>query len=226
MGGVQSARVRLKTRGLEIVAPLKNVPWSHETAITLPVSRGRALTRSVIWAAPAVVGIAVTLVIYPNLDLFAVNGVNRLVAWSAAIAALPIPIALTICGFKSVRYLALSVWPGRVGVHADSRNLVLALGPFGTRRFDAARLDARYPFEQSKDEAVEDGFEAYLPQEEQMARFVPRMTHPDATEPIHRTLLRFCKGDEIDIASKLQPVLAVWRGEQTTSDGQGNGDDA
>jgi hypothetical protein len=68
----------------------------------------------------------------------------------------------------------LGAWPGPIGVLASDDVLEFRLGP-SRRRYDSARLDIRYPFELD-DENGDAAFEAHLPEEEQMRRFLPRMT--------------------------------------------------
>ena len=183
----------------------------HAPGITVwPVSRFRAATRGLFHAVPALLLTAASAAVYGRLH-FAPTGVsNRLVDWSIAVVASPCPAAALVFGFHSVRWLLLFLWPSCVEIRADESTLTLRLGPFGTRAFDVARLDAKYPFEQTGD--FEDGgFEGYLPEEEQLARFLPRITHPRATEPINRTILRFIAGSESEIAAAIRPVIERWR---------------
>ena len=76
--------------------------------------------------------------------------------------------------------------------------------------YDAVRLDVRYPFELSAD-TVNGSFEAFLPQEEQIARFLPRLLHPDAREPLNQVILRFAGGREEEIAAAMRPAVEQWR---------------
>ena len=73
-----------------------------------------------------------------------------------------------------------------------------------------ARIKARYFFELPADD-VDEPFEALLPEEEQIAKLIPELTHPDATMPLRRTILRFVHGDEETIAAALRPVIERWR---------------
>ncbi len=114
---------------------------------------------------------------------------------------------------KSLRWLLLSCWPGRVGVFADDRELKLVLGPFGMKTYDVTRLDVRYLFELSADLESE-GYEAFLPEEEQRKRFLPRMIHPDTAGNISHIILTFVAGDEYSIVSVMRPVIERWRSQQ------------
>jgi len=177
----------------------------------------------VLWSAPTAIAAAITAVVYPNLDFSAPSTVNRLVSYSAAIVVIPAPLAALVCGFKFVRYLLLAAWPARIGVSASERGLLLQLGPFGRRRYGSDQLEVLYPFEQTESED-DGGFEAYLPESQQVAMFLPRITHPAASEPINRTLLRFCPGDEGSVAARLRPVIQAWRAASSAFAEGGEGD--
>lgn len=178
--------------------------------LTLPVDRSRALGRALLWSAPAVLLGAVTVMIYGRLHFTPTGVSNRLVDFSIAVVALPAPVSAILCGLHALRWALLGVWPWPVGVSAQADVLRLHLGPFGTRRYNADELDVRYPFELSGD-TEDGGYEALLPEEEQIARFLPRIHHPDAAEPLNRVILRFCRGNEADVAALLRPMLDRWR---------------
>lgn len=183
-------------------------PWS----VWIPASRGRALSRAILWAAPTVILGGAAVIIFRGLDFSPAAAHQRLIQISIAVASAPLAIAALTCGFACIRYSLLALWPGRVGMEANNSTLAFRLGPFGTRRYDSASLDIRYPFEQSGD-VTEGGFEAFLPEDEQLARLVPRITHPRAKEPLNRVLVRFCSSDEAELAQTLRPAIDRWRGE-------------
>lgn len=135
---------------------------------------------------------------------------NRIVDYAIAIAALPLPAVGVVCAIRAVRHFLAVVWCSRLGVYASEISLRLHFGPFGTVEYPAKELDIRYPFELSGD--FEDGgFEQYLPEGEQIARLLPRITHPRVKVPINRTVLQFVSGDEASIASMMRPVIEQWR---------------
>ena len=180
------------------------------TVVKLVVGRSSALTRGFIWAGVAVLLGAVTATIYQGLT-FTSNGVSSaIVDFSIAVIALPMPISTVITAWIAGRWFLLGVWPASVGICACEDELILRLGPFGTRRYDAARLDIRYPFELGEDEA-DKGFEAFLPEEQQREQLLPSMAHPKAHEAIDRAILRFAVGSEREIAAALNPVIQRWR---------------
>jgi len=192
--------------------------------VVLSVSRTRAATRGLLCLVPALLLGAVTFAIYSRLQFVPTAISNRLVDYSIAVALLPCSIFTLFFGFRAVRWLLLSCWPGEVAINADETALTLRLGPFGTRVYDTVQLDAKYPFEQSGD--FEDGgFEAYLPEEEQRTKFLPYLTHPAAREPLHRTILRFAVGTEPDAAVALRPIIDRWRTRRDPGgDGGGGGE--
>lgn len=199
--------------------------FDHASApptVVLSVSRSRAATRGLLCLVPALLLGAATFTIYSRLNFVPTAISNRLVDYSIAVVALPCPIFTLVFGFRAVRRLLLSCWPGDVAIVADETALTLRLGPFGTRAYDAVRLDAKYPFEQSG-EFDDGGFEAYLPEEEQLTRFLPRLTHPAAPEPLNHTILRFAVGTEPDVAVALRPVIDHWRTRREPGDDGGGG---
>jgi len=206
-------------REANIVDETAQVGDAPAVEAVIPVSRGRALSRAVVWMVPAAIGAAITAVVYPNLGFASPSGVNRLVAYSAAVVTLPAPIGALVCGFRSIRYLLLAAWPQRVCVHASARELVFHLGPFNTRRFDAASIATRYPFELGDDEG-DGGFEAYLPEAHQFANLLPRLTHPMDKRSLRQTILDFCTGDEASIAGLMGPVVRQWRSNNAQSGGE------
>jgi len=167
--------------------------------------------RAILWFTPAIVlGVAAWL-IFRSVNVTASGLTNRLVEWSIVLAGLPVAASAIVTALLSLRWLLLTFWPATVGVEVDKDALHGRWGPFGSRRFDARRLRIRYPFELIGRDDEDAGFEAYLPEEEQVARLLPRITHPDAHEPLNKTMLKFLAASEADAAGALQPALAYWR---------------
>lgn len=186
----------------------------HECPIIrVPVARLRAWTRAVLWSVAACVpGVAVALIL-GRLDFRPTGISNGLLEYAIGFAVLPLALLAILSAVKTLRWLLLCVWPGPVGVYAGADALILRLGAFGTRRYDATRLDVRYPSELSGD--VDDsGFEAFLSIEEQIASFLPRITHPESTEPLNVVILRYVSGSEYEVAGMLRPVVDRWRAGQ------------
>ncbi len=178
--------------------------------IRVPVARLRAWTRAVLWSVAACVpGVAAALIL-GRLDFRPTGVSNSLLEYAIGFTILPLALLAILSAVKTLRWLLLCVWLGPVGVYASADALILRLGAFGTRRYDAARLDVRYPSEFSAD--VDDGgFEAFLSMEEQLAGFLPRIRHPESIEPLNVVILRYVNGSESEVAGMLRPVLDKWR---------------
>lgn len=182
-------------------------------AVWVPAARGRAVVRGAWWAVLAALTGACTVLLYGSLDFRPSPVTNRLVEYCIAVAGSPILVIALGSLFRTLQWLLLAVWPSPVGIRADGQRLTFALGPFRTRSFAASRLDVRYPFELIDEE--EGSYEAYLPEEKQLSRFVPRLRYPGSDEQINRTLLRFAAGQEPDIAGALRPIFEQWRASRS-----------
>lgn len=180
--------------------------------VSLPLPRGRVLTAAVLWAAGAGLLLHVASLIYMSLDFRSTGVDSVLVDISIALLALPIPVLGIVCAIKALTHLVTAVWPGRVGVFATPSELTLAMGPRGARTYDVERLTVQYPFELEDEERGT--YEAYLPPEKQFVTILPTITHPDAREPINKTMLNFLGGTEEDLAVAFRPIVAVWRDER------------
>ncbi len=178
--------------------------------VHLPVARARGLTRALAWSAPAAVLSIASVLVYVELD-FSPSGIsNRLVDYGLALCVLPFGVFGIYCAYQAIRWLLLFVWPGTLGVFADEDALVLRLGSFGVRYYEASDIDVRYPFELDSD--LEDGgFEAFLPEEQQRDTLLPRIAHPKAAGPINIDILRFTGVSEVEAARTLRPVIDSWQ---------------
>lgn len=178
--------------------------------MTIALSRGKALTKGVLWLAAAGLAALATYAVYSRLNFVPSAISNRLVDYSAAILALPLPCAGFIAASRSARWIALALWP-KVGIRAQQRGLSFDLGPFGRRQFDAQRMEIRYPYELLDDPGYEPGVEAYLPEEEQLATLLPRLRYPGFGQNLNEVILKFAVEEEVEIAVRLSPVIANWR---------------
>lgn len=181
-------------------------------SIFVPIGRTRAITRALLRLAPALVVATISWSVLANVRLSGSGGSTPIIDVALALLVVPFGLGAIALGLSGLRWLALALWPRRAGVHADPVAVTLALGPFGTRRYQTDRLEVRYLFECSDDDEV-DTFEALLPEEEQIRRFLPIMRHPDAREPLNRVVLRFAAGPESAVARTLRPMIALWRSE-------------
>lgn len=176
----------------------------------VPVSRTKALTRAIVWSAPALLLGISAVVIFDQVDFRASAVSNRLVDYCLAVAALLPAVASLVFGVAALGRVLLALWPGTVAIVAEPGALWLRLGPLGTRRYDAAHLDIQYPFE-IEDEANDGDFEAFLPEAEQIQTLMPRITHPDSSKPLNRVILAYAGGSERDVIAVLRSALRQWR---------------
>lgn len=176
----------------------------------VPVSRTKALTRAIVWSAPALLLGATAMVLFDQVDLRSSAVSNRLVDYCLALAALLPAIASLIFGVVALGRILLALWPATVAIVAEHDALWLRLGPLGTKRYDVARLDIQYPFE-IEDEDDEGSFEAFLPEEQQIDTLMPRITHPDSSKPLNRVILTFAGGSEREVVAILRSAFGRWR---------------
>lgn len=188
-------------------------------AVFVPAARVRALTHSLVWLVPAFVIFTFSWTIVFGQDTS--RPWDAIDAVSVAMMLVIVPFNLIALGLAvwGGRWLLLALWPGRAGVDARRDELVLGFGPFGTSRYPVAELDVHYLFE--LDEAgEEEGFEAFLPEEEQIASYLPQIKHRKRAEPLNREILKFVAGPEPRVARALRPMVAQWRGENDDDDAE------
>ena len=185
------------------------LPMNEFLEVKLPVSRGNGLVRGLLWCvAGAITGQATALVVRGLR--FSPSGVsNQMEDYALALLMLPIGLAAAACIFSGGRWLLLAAWPAPLGMRATKSALHLDLGPFGGRRFSADRFTIRYPFE--FDDADDGGFEACLPEEQQIATLLPQMRHPDSGQPVDRVILRFTTLPLQEVVRILGPAIERWR---------------
>lgn len=192
--------------------PLTNTTTLKDdsAAVTvLPVARGRAFTRGLIWTVPAVLIAGVIFVVARQLNFSPTGTLNRIVDYSIGLALIPFAMVGIAMAIKATSWLALAFWPVRLGVFLTEHGVRMRLGPLGVKSFDAARINVRYPFELI-DEEDNGGFEAFLPEEEQIRRFLPRMDHPNSPRPLDRIILEYVSATEEDAARLLRPIIERW----------------
>jgi len=200
--------------------PVSDDPTRFEP-IFLPASRSRAWTRFLLWSACVALLAAISLAIYRPV-IVSLNGAgSAIVALSIAVIALPLPVFAVAALTFSMRWLGLALWPGRVGVLAEPDALSLGFGPFGRSRWWSEDLVIRYPFELDADDP-DAGFEAFVPPERQMDEFLPRIEHAGSGAPIRRAILRFCAGNEGELARSLGPALSAWRQQRSPGSAPGS----
>jgi hypothetical protein len=178
--------------------------------IFVPLARGRAATRAILWSVPAFLLGAACFVIYGRLSFSRTAVSNGIVDYAVAVACLPLVIITIVCVIRAIRQLVAALWPAPLGVFASTDLLQLRFGTFRNSEYAVRELDIRYPFE-FIDDSEDGGFEQYLPEGEQVARMLPRIKSSNSKELINRTILRYLAGDEAEIAAKLRPAIELWR---------------
>ncbi|MHC5110224.1 MAG: hypothetical protein ACYTHJ_10140 [Planctomycetota bacterium] len=189
--------------------PGNNHQAAHWQDVFLPASRLRALSRATLWTAAAALLIVACIPIYGSLSFQVTGATNRIIEYSIAIIALPLPCLALITGFTGLRWLILGLWPKSTGFLFARDRLEISLGVFGRHRLPLAHLDIKYPYDLDEDEA-DGSFESFLPQDIQRATLVPAMTHPAFGGKIHLELQRFTAETEQQLATRLQDVFDHW----------------
>ncbi len=183
---------------------------SGANRLCLSVARGRVLARGVLWGVGAVlVGFGIVTVV-SGLDFKPTAVSNRLVEYSIAAVLIPFAAGAIWSAVTATRWMLLGAWPGTVGVFTEEDALVLKLGPYGTQRYEWDVLDVRYWFEHDPEE-FEGLVEAFLPEEEQRARFLPQIRYPGESAPINRMLLHRTGRSEQEAADALRDAFASRR---------------
>lgn len=179
--------------------------------IFLPASRARAAMRGILGGIAAAPAALVLNMIAPSLSFRHSGASNQIEDYALSFTLLLIGIAGLAAAAWGGRWALLALWPGRVGFVADVRGLSWRLGPFGSGRLDAERIEARYLFELDDEELEEGHFEAFLPEETQRRTMLPRLRHPQVRHCVRQLLLNFCAAPEEKLADGLRPMIDAWR---------------
>jgi hypothetical protein len=174
----------------------------------IPVSRTRSFTRAVIYAFPALVLAATAKLVYGGVNLRPSAISTQFVPYSLLLCAVTLAIISFTMGILALRRILLAGWPGALGFYAYDSELLVRLGPFGSKRYAVEQLDIRYPYECTSDDA---SFEAMLPEETQHETLLPRMQYPAESTPLDVIVSRFAIGPEKEIAAQLRPAIERWR---------------
>ncbi|MGB0715446.1 MAG: hypothetical protein ACPGXK_06185 [Phycisphaerae bacterium] len=178
------------------------------STIFVPASRVFGFTQSLLWMAAATVLGGLTFLVYSNLTLGGSGG-DRLVQYSIAIIALPLPICTLMTLLHSLKWLSLGLWPRRVGIEFSSGQIAVELGLFRSTVVDIPRLSIRYPFDFDEARAAQ-MMEAQLPFEMQRSTLIPEMRHPDYKGRLKIDMLRFSKLEEPEFARLLEDHFLHW----------------
>lgn len=183
----------------------------------VPVSRTRAVTRTLVWFVPAAVCLAASQAVFREIDLSPRGGGGRLVHLAIALAALPLVLAGLVCLWSAFRWVLVALWPAPMGAFGYADRLELRLGPIGTIVVPRSDLRVRYLFE-LPDEERSESVEAFLPEEVQIAKFLPLIESARGGQRFNRRILSLCAGEEEQIAQALRSAVAHWRNEDAATD--------
>lgn len=117
-----------------------------------------------------------------------------LVAGCAMLFVVAAGLAISAC-----RWLLLAAWPASVGVWCEPRDLVLRFGPFGTHRFDVARVGL---LESDGDD------DAWIDDDELVLRGI---RHPGFAGDLAEEVVRFC-GPRPEMMRALRQQIAAAQG--------------
>ncbi len=129
-----------------------------------------------------------------------------------ALAGALVGLILSIVG---LRWLVYAAWPGRMGLTITGQELEIALGPFGRRRLDLARMTAVYRFEM--DDAEGTSTEDFLEPEDEIANNLPTIHHPDYPMSLNRILQKYIAGQPHDQLRQLRPLVDSLRDARPTA---------
>ena len=180
--------------------------------VRLSVSRSRAFERALLTLPAGLFLVFLALQLFSGLRFTPTAVSNRITDYSLAAVLVPVGLLGVFLSFRGFRWLLLAIWPADLAIIAGADELVLRLGPLGTRRFDTARLTLKYPYELSLSEDDEDAlYESLLDDEVQIARFLPRMIHPLAPDRLDREILRWTRLNEQQCVAALRPFIEYVR---------------
>lgn len=170
------------------------------------VARGRASLRALLRLGCATILIILIVHKYNQLDFRPSAYSNRIADYGWAcilLVAAAVALFLTVTGG---RWLLLAAWPARVAVVGTRRALELHLGPMGRLSYDVPRLTVRYLFE-APDQSEPMLYESLLDEREQVAKFLPQITHPASSARLDLLILKFAAAAEPDVAACLRPFI-------------------
>lgn len=134
-------------------------------------------------------------------------------SWAfVALAGALVGLVFSIVG---LRWLVYAAWPGRMGLTISGQEMEIALGPFGRRRLDLARMTAVYRFEMDDAEAT--STEDFMEPEDEIANTLPTIHHPDYPVSLNRILQKYIAGQPNHQRQQLQPLIDFLRHTQPTA---------
>lgn len=186
----------------------------------VPVSRSRAFERALFRLGPGAFLLCAGWWVIGRLNLTPSAVSNRITEYSLLAICLPIMLTALAAALTGFRWLLLALWPARIGIAADADAVVFHLGPMGTKRYDATRIEVRYLFELPRDAAIEDDmiYESLLPARVQMDNHLPYMSHPAAPQRLDRLIIHYARASEKQLAATLRPFTTHMRRDRPEPD--------
>ncbi len=149
---------------------------------------------------------------------FTPSGVsNRITEYALAAVLAPVALVGVALVISGLRWLLMSIWPGRLGIIASADALTFQLGPMGVQRYAMEELTVRYLFESSPGEESETLYEALLDPDVQMAEFLPRIEGRQDSKRLDLWMLKFAGLAERQCAASLRPWTDMVRNDRGCS---------
>lgn len=184
-------------------------------SLRLPADRTAGLLRIVLMLPAGALLIIVAARGLGGFDFTPSPASSWMVELSWAFVALAGALVGLILSIVGLRWLVYAAWPGRMGLTITEQEMDIALGPFGRRRLDLARMTAVYRFEMEDEEAT--STEDFMEPEDEIASTLPTIQHPDYPISLNRILQKYIAGQPHDHRRQLQPLIDFLRPTQPTT---------
>ncbi len=178
-------------------------------SLRLPADRAAGLLRIVLMLPAGALLLFAAAGVLRRFDFTPSPGSSWIVELSWVFVALAGALVGLILSIVGLRWLVYAAWPGRMGLTIAGEELEIALGPFGRRRLDLARMTAVYRFEMDDEEAT--STEDFMEPEDEVANTLPTIEHPDYPISVNRILQKYIVGQPHHHRRQLQPLVDLLR---------------
>lgn len=142
---------------------------------------------------------------------------NRLPDYALAVVYLAIGAVAIALLWYGVKWLVFALWPGPIEIVADEDGLAIPTGPIGRRRYDWARMTARYSFEVAPDEEAF-VFDSLMDEDDEPDARLPLFEHAESRLPLNVALERLIDVRSPTVIARLRPWIERLRREQQLAD--------